>query len=175
MGACGLLVLQAQDSTPTAASGRVLLGRRLCNEPVVIPEFELILGYATGWISGILYLSSRISQLRKNRRRQKVEGLSWFMFMMAICGNLTYGFSVILRVPSWTLLLDVFPWLLGSLGTCLLDFVIMGQFIFYDCLTQDKQQLVLMESPVLSYLFSPGHVDTSPHRVRGIHNIYDDA
>ncbi|CAO3703809.1 unnamed protein product [Rhizopus stolonifer] len=50
-----------------------------------------------GWASAILYCSSRIPQIMQNFKNQSVEGLSLFMFVFSVVGNITFclvsGFS----------------------------------------------------------------------------------
>ncbi len=90
------------------------------------------LGVLIGWVSGVIYLSSRIPQvslalltpppplltprflalqLRMNYKRRSVEGLSLGMFTMAIMGNLTYGVSLLLRPLSMVYFVSRLPWL----------------------------------------------------------------
>ena len=49
------------------------------------------------------------------------------MFMCAIAANLFYGFGIIIRAYSWSVILDSAPWILGSLGTVGLDICIFLQ------------------------------------------------
>ncbi|GAA5849779.1 hypothetical protein JCM5353_005540 [Sporobolomyces roseus] len=83
-----------------------------------------------GWISAFLYLGSRLPQLALNRKT-KCEGLSLLMFCFAVIGNFTFVASILLTSMSAQHLLVNAPWLLGSGGTILLDFVVLGQFAFY--------------------------------------------
>jgi len=86
------------------------------------------IGLVMAWISAVLYLSSRLPQIYKNWQRKSVEGLSLGMFALAVGGNLTYSLSIYLgdRNPSANL-----PYLVGSMGTMIFDFVVFGQFWIY--------------------------------------------
>ncbi|KAI8974471.1 PQ loop repeat-domain-containing protein [Pilobolus umbonatus] len=92
----------------------------------------LWIGRVFAWTCTCLYLSSRIPQLLKNRRRQSVEGLSISLFIFAACGNMTYA-SSILSHPGQTTdsILEALPYLIGSAGTLIFDFSIFCQFLCY--------------------------------------------
>ncbi|SYW80831.1 uncharacterized protein UHO2_06293 [Ustilago hordei] len=83
-----------------------------------------------GWLSAVLYLSSRVPQITKNRTT-KCEGLSLALFVFAVAGNLTYVASILLKSTQHDYLVESFSWLVGSLGTVFLDFIVLGQFIHY--------------------------------------------
>lgn len=83
-----------------------------------------------GWLSALLYLSSRVPQIIKNRTT-KCEGLSLALFVFAVAGNLTYVASILLKSTKHDYLVESFSWLVGSLGTVFLDFIVLGQFIHY--------------------------------------------
>ncbi|KAI9250772.1 PQ loop repeat-domain-containing protein [Sporodiniella umbellata] len=90
------------------------------------------IGRLSAWTCTCLYLMSRIPQLLKNRRRQSVQGLSASLFMCAACANLTYTLSILTH-PNQTLesLLEALPYLIGSSGTLVFDFLIFSQFLYY--------------------------------------------
>ncbi|KAJ3432445.1 lysosomal amino acid transporter [Anaeramoeba flamelloides] len=90
-----------------------------------------IAGKVIGWISGFMYLSSRIPQIIKNFKRKSTEGLSIQMFLSAILGNLTYAFGIFLRSTKWDFIRPKIPWLVGSIGTCGFDCTIFSQFLYY--------------------------------------------
>jgi len=83
-----------------------------------------------GWFSAILYLSSRIPQIFKNRHT-KCAGLSLALFIFAVGGNVTYVFSILLKDMSWPYLIENMSWIMGSVGTVFLDFIVLYQFIRY--------------------------------------------
>lgn len=83
-----------------------------------------------GWLSAILYLSSRIPQIFKNRHT-KCAGLSLALFIFAVGGNFTYVFSILLKDMSWPYLVENMSWIMGSVGTIFLDFIVLYQFIIY--------------------------------------------
>ncbi|TNN72609.1 Lysosomal amino acid transporter 1 [Liparis tanakae] len=69
-------------------------------------------------------------------QRQSTEGTSYLLFALAMMGNGTYGFSVIVVLPALkgskqTFIIKHLAWLIGSLGVLLLDFFVTAQFIMY--------------------------------------------
>ncbi|KAI5479443.1 hypothetical protein MNV49_003587 [Pseudohyphozyma bogoriensis] len=83
-----------------------------------------------GWISAVLYLSSRVPQIFKNRET-KCQGLSLLMFAFSVAGNTTYVASILLQSMSPQHLLINSSWIIGSGGTIFLDFIVLGQFAWY--------------------------------------------
>lgn len=83
-----------------------------------------------GWLSAFLYLSSRIPQIFKNRHT-KCAGLSLALFIFAVAGNITYVASILLKDTSTDYLIENASWIMGSVGTIFLDFIVLYQFIVY--------------------------------------------
>lgn len=104
-------------------------------------------GQIFGYICAILYLGSRIPQLLLNYRRKSTEGIAILFFLFACVGNLTYVLSIAAFSPKCRHLrhcregeaaaiygryiLVNLSWILGSLGTLLLDLAIFVQFFRY--------------------------------------------
>lgn len=89
------------------------------------------IGLALGYFSAVCYLCARIPQIIKNYREKSCEGLALLFFLLSLTGNLTYGASLVAFKQDRAYLLNALPWLLGSLGTMVEDFVIFGQFHLY--------------------------------------------
>ncbi|CAO1617831.1 unnamed protein product [Parajaminaea phylloscopi] len=83
-----------------------------------------------GWLSAILYLVSRVPQIFKNRQT-KCEGLSLALFLFAVAGNVTYVASILIKSTGRDYLVESSSWLVGSLGTVFLDFIVLYQFVAY--------------------------------------------
>ena len=83
-----------------------------------------------GWLSALLYLSSRIPQIFKNQQT-KCAGLSLALFIFAVGGNVTYVLSILLMDTSSGYLIENASWIVGSVGTIFLDFIVLYQFIKY--------------------------------------------
>ncbi|KAI9771545.1 MAG: hypothetical protein M1839_002788 [Geoglossum umbratile] len=104
------------------------------------------LGQIFGYLCAVLYLGSRIPQILLNYKRKSTEGVAMLFFIFACIGNLTYVLSIFAYNPRCRAsvcepgearaiyaryILVNLSWLLGSLGTLLLDLVIFGQFFRY--------------------------------------------
>ncbi|KAI1467074.1 PQ-loop-domain-containing protein [Daldinia caldariorum] len=110
-----------------------------------LPSFD-VLGQIFGWLCALLYLGSRLPQLLLNWRRKSTEGVSILFFLFACLGNLTYVLSILAYEPHCAgprcqpgeaeriygrYILINSSWLVGSLGTLLLDLGIFAQFFIY--------------------------------------------
>ncbi|TQS32108.1 hypothetical protein Golomagni_07586, partial [Golovinomyces magnicellulatus] len=88
-------------------------------------------GLVLGYISAVLYLCARIPQIIKNYRDKSCDGLSLLFFLLSLTGNGTYGISLVTFSQEKKYLLNTIPWLLGSVGTMVEDFIIFVQFQLY--------------------------------------------
>ncbi|PGH36666.1 hypothetical protein GX50_00528 [[Emmonsia] crescens] len=105
-------------------------------------------GQIFGYLCAALYLGSRIPQLLLNFKRRSTEGVSLLFFLFACVGNLTYVLSIFAYSPHCEgkngvcrpgeqgeiyakYIMVNASWLLGSLGTLVLDLGIFAQFILY--------------------------------------------
>jgi solute carrier family 66 (lysosomal lysine-arginine transporter), member 1 len=103
-------------------------------------------GQVFGYFCAVLYLGSRIPQLLLNYQRKSTEGVSLLFFLFACVGNLTYVLSIFAYSPVCQsavcepgeaasvygrYILVNLSWLIGSLGTLLLDMAIFVQFFLY--------------------------------------------
>ncbi|CCK72573.1 cationic amino acid transporter KNAG_0K02090 [Huiozyma naganishii CBS 8797] len=84
-----------------------------------------------GYLSAILYLSSRVPQILLNYRRKSCQGVSFLFFVFACLGNTLFILSVLIVSLDYNYLKINFSWLLGSAGTLLLDVTIFLQFFIY--------------------------------------------
>ena len=55
------------------------------------------LGEAMGWAMAVLYMLGRVPQIVKNARRGCTEGLSPWMFILAVGANIAYLASILTR------------------------------------------------------------------------------
>ncbi|KAI1278934.1 PQ loop repeat-domain-containing protein [Xylaria sp. FL0933] len=90
-----------------------------------------ISGMVLGYASALCYLCARIPQIYKNYKEKSCEGLALLFFLFSLTGNLTYGLSVFSYSQDADYLTKAAPWLLGSLGTIVEDFIIFYQFRIY--------------------------------------------
>ena len=95
-------------------------------------EARVTSGRFIGYASATSYLGGRVFQIMKNRKRKSCEGVSALMFFFAISANVTYGMSIIfMKNFRWVEIVDSLSFLLGSLGTCVLDLYILKQSRYY--------------------------------------------
>jgi hypothetical protein len=101
-------------------------------------EARVTSGRFIGYASATSYLGGRVFQIMKNRKRKSCEGVSALMFFFAISANVTYGMSIIfMKNFRWVEIVDSLSFLLGSLGTCVLDLYILKQSKYYRALGTD--------------------------------------
>lgn len=81
-----------------------------------------------GYGSALLYLGARVPQIIKNQREKSCEGLSLLFFLLSLLGNATYGAGILFHSLEKEYVWTNLPWLIGSLGTMVEDFVIFAQF-----------------------------------------------
>ncbi|KAI9294367.1 hypothetical protein K502DRAFT_305063 [Neoconidiobolus thromboides FSU 785] len=95
-------------------------------------QLPLIPMYQTlGWISSIIFLIGRLPQVYKNYQRKSIEGLSFFMFLISILGNLFYLAAIFsYSMESQYLKLNL-PWILGAVMGLFMDAIILFQFFRY--------------------------------------------
>lgn len=127
-----------RSAGPVAAPREVFRGRTLLSvEPGSKPfTKQEIIGFVVGSVSSVLYLLSRLPQIRTNFLRKSTQGISYSLFALVMLGNALYGLSVLLKNPEvgqseGSYVLHHLPWLVGSLGVLLLDTVISIQFLVY--------------------------------------------
>eukprot|EP00128_Syssomonas_multiformis_P016339 Colp12_sorted_trinity150504_noHs@2727 len=134
--ACTLYMGHSAAANKDFRYGRQLLaadGPSKCDLIPDVSHTNMIIGSVLAWCSGMMYFCSRIPQIYHNYRRKSVAGLSKIMFTLAVLANLSYGLSIILRLPAID---DHFfeatlPYVIGSLGTLIFDSMIMMQTWLY--------------------------------------------
>ncbi|SCU81558.1 LAMI_0B06788g1_1 [Lachancea mirantina] len=106
------------------------------NNPDRVPEEpDLSMNWLAqffGYLSAVLYLGSRVPQILLNFQRKSCEGISFLFFLFACLGNITFILSVLSVSVKPRYLLVNASWLIGSIGTLLMDFAIFLQFFLYE-------------------------------------------
>nr|CDS31326.1 PQ loop repeat containing protein 2 [Hymenolepis microstoma] len=131
-----LSVSTGQPSMVAVSSGygtRRLLQLRESSDPFdnFLPTVGEKIGYAFGWISFVMYACGRSHQIYLNWRRKSTEGLSIFLFVLAALGNTFYACQIFIRSIDAYFVVKSLPWILGSLGMLIFDFIIFSQFWRY--------------------------------------------
>lgn len=95
--------------------------------------YVVILGSFFAWMSGLLYFFSRLPQILTNFRLKDVEGLSLMLFIITISANVCYGLAILLRLPKIDAKFfeSTLPYIIGSIGTLIFDFIIIYQALVY--------------------------------------------
>lgn len=103
-----------------------------------------IIGTICGWCSTCLYVSSRSPQIWKNYCSKSTQGISPYLFLFAMLGNSLYTISILADLyllskyeqylgdtDFHTVFQSQLPFLVGSSGTVIFDFVLLIQFYIY--------------------------------------------
>uniref|UniRef100_A0ABI7ZQZ0 Solute carrier family 66 member 1 n=1 Tax=Felis catus TaxID=9685 RepID=A0ABI7ZQZ0_FELCA len=142
-----------RSAGPVTAPSEVFRGRTLLSvEPGSKPfTRQEIIGFVIGSVSSVLYLLSRLPQIRTNFLRKSTQGVSYSLFALVMLGNTLYGLSVLLKNPEvgqseGSYLLHHLPWLVGSLGVLLLDTIISIQFLVYRNTATSAERQPLLHS-----------------------------
>ncbi len=85
-----------------------------------------------GYISAVMYLTSRIPQIIRNYQKKSCKGLSLLFFMLSTLANFSYGMQILVYGSDWEYIRLNLSWILGSIGTIFEDFVIYLQFYLYN-------------------------------------------
>lgn len=95
------------------------------------------LGVFLAWSCTCVYVTSRCPQLYKNYKRKSVEGISPILFGCALVGNLTYTLSILTSCDfiygdaKSNFFVKELPYILGSSGTVVFDFLYFYQRFLY--------------------------------------------
>jgi|EP00670_Eutreptiella_braarudii_P002204 uncharacterized protein with PQ loop repeat len=89
------------------------------------------IGDFLGWISGFIYLASRVPQIYQTFVTKHVEDLSIVLFACAVLGNSTYAASILTHSLNSEWLRKQAPFLLGSMGTLAFDAILVYQIVAY--------------------------------------------
>lgn len=88
-------------------------------------------GTIFGWISAIIYTSSRFPQLYKNFVTSQVGDINPLYIVFSFLGNFAYCLSIFVKSidPQWCW--EQTPWIVGAAGPCLCDILLLIQMIIY--------------------------------------------
>mmetsp|Transcript_30982 Transcript_30982/g.38045 ORF Transcript_30982/g.38045 Transcript_30982/m.38045 type:complete len:473 (+) Transcript_30982:28-1446(+) len=115
------------------------ISRRLLSSQ--IQTALLMIGIVLGWLSSIIYISSRIPQLRLMCSTKNVRGLNPWLFVLSFSGNTTQCLSMLINKQIYHNSKDMYsklPWLLSS-GVCMAqDFLIISLIWIYSIKDSSK-------------------------------------
>lgn len=108
--------------------------------PLLLSEAKLpkfIVGNVFAWSATAIFLLSRIPQIILNHKRKSVNGLSLTTFINIIIANQLFLVSILIHLIDLdasrhsVYILNNLPWIIGSCGSTLFDFIIFIQFSIY--------------------------------------------
>lgn len=100
-------------------------------------------GAISGWTSTAFYIVSRLPQILQNYRAKSTKGVSPYVFLFAMSGNICYTFSIVTDLyllHKYESYLDTdfdlafrsqLPFVVGSAGTVILDAILLLQVRLY--------------------------------------------
>lgn len=91
---------------------------------------DQLVGSLFGWISGCVYIGSRIPQVIKNFQNRMVTDLSPIYVSFAVFGNTTYFISIILKSTEGNYMWRQTPFIFGALGPLSCDILFLFQMCF---------------------------------------------
>lgn len=103
-----------------------------------------IIGDVFAWISLIIFISSRFPQIILNYNRQNVDGLSSTTFTTIILANNLFLASLLIALldinDRWGYFINNLQFILSSIGTTVLDIVILIQMLIYKGYNKIEEQ-----------------------------------
>lgn len=91
---------------------------------------DQLVGSLFGWISGCVYIGSRIPQVITNFKNRIVTDLSPIYVCFALMGNATYVLSVLLKSVESNYMWRQTPFLFGAMGPMTCDILFLFQMCF---------------------------------------------
>ncbi|VDK35386.1 unnamed protein product [Taenia asiatica] len=89
-----------------------------------LPTVGAKVGYAFGWASAVMYAFGRLHQIFMNFKRKCTEGLSFYLFFLAVLGNTFYACQIFIKSIDVVFVVTSLPWIIGSLGILLFDIIV---------------------------------------------------
>lgn len=156
-------------SSMLQSSSAIVLASSTNNQLSALGMDAQTIGTFCSWIGALFYFCSRIPQLLKNYHRKSTDGVSPLLFYCTIFHNCSYGISIftscqfVYNEDKWGFVKNEAPFLLGSVGTLLFDFIYLYQhFVLYNEDTKLRRQLSRQGNRTPSFSGqSHGHIQSS--------------
>ncbi|QRV93488.1 PQ-loop repeat-containing protein 1 [Ceratobasidium sp. AG-Ba] len=94
------------------------------------PDFSPV-GAAFGWVSMVIYTTSRYPQIYKNWKSKSCHNLSIWIFILLVIYNATNISSILIKSRAHNYVIVNLPWIVNSSFNIILDLIIMAQFMWY--------------------------------------------
>ena len=98
---------------------------------VLLPQQDLFWGDILGWIATVVYVVGRFPQLILNHKRKSTEGLSAWMYVLTMAGNLSYLLSIVVYSQEADYIRTNLPWMILTILLFLLDVLVLVQIGMY--------------------------------------------
>lgn len=86
-------------------------------------------------------------------RRKTTEGLSIYLFVLAVLGNTFYACQIFVRSINAVFVVTSLPWILGSLGMLVFDFIVSLQIILFNFYANLILDRIIKKSSLSKLLF----------------------
>ena len=137
---------QENDQTPEFSSSVFAIGASAVAVNYAAPySGKELAGTIFGWVSAIIYTSSRLPQLYKNIKTSQVGDINPLYIIFSFLGNFSYCLSIFVKSldPQWCW--EQTPWIIGAAGPCLCDILLMVQMCIYG-IKSNSEELEKIES-----------------------------
>eukprot|EP01084_Bolivina_argentea_P128800 227593_1 len=156
------------DNNNNNNNGRILLSEYE-NNNMNSERILIFIGMILGWTASLIYISSRIPQLKLMVMTKAVSGINPAFFCLTFSGNLTQCLSMLINKQIYSNVSDLFsklPWLASS-GVCIfqdgliLFLIYLYNTDYYKTLSSIKNGQLDINMSYESY--SKGVMMPSPH------------
>lgn len=89
------------------------------------------IGYILCWITSGFYIIGRLPQFYKNYVNKSIRGLSYWMYIFTILGNLCFLLSILVYSLETVYISDNLPWITVTSITISLDLLLLAQYYYY--------------------------------------------
>jgi len=116
------------NDTPHGAVRELLSTEDAVSTAPISDSMAMLIGMMLGWISSVIYISSRIPQMRLMVRTKDVAGINPAFFALTFSGNLTQCLSMMINRQIYVDRADFvskLPWLVSSSVCIFQDFSIL--------------------------------------------------
>ncbi|KAG8738374.1 hypothetical protein FRC10_006950 [Ceratobasidium sp. 414] len=88
-------------------------------------------GAVFGWVSSVIFITSRFPQIYKNWISKSCHNLSIWIFVLLVIYSVTNIASILIKSRSHKYLIVNLPWVVNCSFSVILDLTIMTQFLWY--------------------------------------------
>ncbi|NBP00059.1 MAG: PQ-loop repeat-containing protein [Proteobacteria bacterium] len=98
---------------------------------VLLPQPDLFWGDIIGWVATVVYVVGRFPQLILNHKTKSTEGLSVWMYILTMAGNMSYLLSIVVYSQEPYYIRTNLPWIILTVLLFFLDVVVLVQIAMY--------------------------------------------